>query len=133
MDASGEFGFYITVSAKIKRLLMHKVKRTLDVYESVDEFVADISQKASPDIKLYNIQKLFFYFGGILVLFSLMFIVQHFLSRVLGKTNPRQVSPFRRRTQLRGSPPFRQYPCTLSRNDVFPVWSSLEVRRSCNF
>lgn len=110
MDASREFGFYRTLNVKIKELLMHKVKGSLEVYESVEDLVQDISRKVSPDVKLYNTQKLFIYFGGMLVLFLLMFIVELFLFRLLGKTIHR---PVRRRTQIRTFY-FRQHSCILS-------------------
>lgn len=49
---------------------MIRVKKTVEVYETIDTFVEEVSRKASPNVKLENIKNLFCYFFG-----SLMFIL----------------------------------------------------------
>lgn len=39
-------------------------KKNVEVYETLEDCVDDVSGKVSPDVKLDNIQKLFLYFGA---------------------------------------------------------------------
>lgn len=80
---------------------MLRVKRNLEVYETLEDLVKDISRKVSPNVKLYNIQNLFFYFGGFFTLFSLMFIVDVFLFRLLRKIHRKLVRSLCTRTKFR--------------------------------
>lgn len=54
---------------------MPYARRSVDVYESVDDYVSSFSRKASPNIIYPNVENLLIYFCGVLFLISLVFVV----------------------------------------------------------
>ena len=54
-------------------------QKKVEAYESLEDFVAGVSRTVSPNIKLKNIKILFFYFGVILMLVSLVRLTAIFL------------------------------------------------------
>ena len=83
MDASFEHGLQLSFAAKAKEVCMLKLKQNLRVYETLEDFVEDASRKVSPNVKLYNISNLCLFFGGFLVLVSLLFVADVALSKQL--------------------------------------------------
>lgn len=70
---------------------MFKMKENMKVYRTLEEFVADTSRKYSPNVKLKNIQNLFFHFASFLLLISFVFFVHIFLSNYLQTINRRLI------------------------------------------
>lgn len=66
---------------------MLRAKKKVEVYETVDDFVNDVSSRFSPNVKLENIQSIFFYFGGFLIVVLLVFVFDSFLFKKLKKLN----------------------------------------------
>ena len=77
-----EYGSLLIIALKIEDSLMHKMKKNTKVYETLEDFVADVSSnqdKLSPNVKLENIKNLFFYFAAFLMAVSLVCITHIFL------------------------------------------------------
>ena len=77
MGASFEHGLQLSFAAKAKEVCMLKLKKNVEVYETIEDFVGDISRKVSPNVKLNNIKKLFLYFGGFLMFVSFVFLMNN--------------------------------------------------------
>ena len=69
-------------------MFMLSVSQKLELYQTTEAFVGGVARKVSPNVKLENIESLFFYFGGFMatILFVLimnlalfMFIINLFL------------------------------------------------------
>ena len=58
---------------------MIRAKKSVEVYETLDSLVEAISGRASPNVKMNNVEKLFLYFGGCLALVSFAFVVDRFV------------------------------------------------------
>lgn len=65
---------HMILTLKMKEMLMHRAKRQIEVYETLDDFVKDESRKISPIVKLENIKNLFLYLISILMVVSLLSI-----------------------------------------------------------
>ena len=77
-----EHGNLLSLTARTSEVLMLRLKKSIHVYEDIENFAEDASkEKASAKVKLENVQKLFVYFGGFLVLVFLVFIVHVVLSK----------------------------------------------------
>ena len=50
-------------------------KRNVEIYETLEEYVGDISRKISPNVRLENVENLFLFFGGLLMLILLVFVI----------------------------------------------------------
>ena len=70
-----EHGFLLSLKSRLNDLWMRRTKKQIELYESKKEFVQEVSSKSSPNVKLENIQNLFFYFGGFLTLVLLVFVL----------------------------------------------------------
>ena len=70
------------------------VRQEVEFYESLDDFISDISQKGSPNVKLDNFQNLFLYFGSFLMLVLLVYVIDIFLFKQLKGINRKLVRCF---------------------------------------
>lgn len=86
-----EYGFLQTLQTRKYEAYMLRTQKSLKVYETLEDFVTDISGKFSMNVKLYNITNLFFYFGGFLVLVLLVFVTNIFLLKKLKTINRKLV------------------------------------------
>ena len=67
---------------------MIRTKKSVKVYETLEDLVDDLTRRISPNIKLDNVKWLFFYFGCFLTLFVVVFVMdilfkQHKIHRKL--------------------------------------------------
>lgn len=90
MGASFEHGLQLSFAAKAKEVCMLKLKQNVEVYETLEDFVGDISRKASPNVKLHNLKKTLFYFSGSLTLVSFLFIINIVLLKWRQRANQKQ-------------------------------------------
>lgn len=70
-----EHGSFIAVELKIEEVLMQKAKKNVKLFETLEDFVADVSssqEKLSPNVKLNNIRNLFLYF--VVFLMAVLFV-----------------------------------------------------------
>ena len=76
---------------------MLRVQKNVKVFETVEDFVEHFtSQKASPNVKLANVQNLFFYLIGFLMLVSLSALANAVLTKQLQSVNRRLATLFDR-------------------------------------
>ena len=75
MEASFEHGLMTFMVLKMKEALKLRAQKKVDVYETIDTFVEDVSRMTSPNVKLKNIGNLLFYFGIILMIVSFVAVV----------------------------------------------------------
>ena len=94
LGASFEGGLLLSLYTEFKELLKLHVQRNVEFYESLDDFVSDISQKVSPYVKLDNVQNLFLYFGSFLMLVLLVYVIDIFLFKQLKRINRKLVRCF---------------------------------------
>ena len=79
MGASFECGLFLFLITEVNEQFKLRVKENVEFYESLDDFVSDISQKVSPNVKFDNIKNLFFYFGSFLMLVLLVYVIDIFV------------------------------------------------------
>lgn len=58
---------------------MEQAKQDGEVYETREDFVKSLTKQFSPNVKLENIESLFYSFGSFLVLVSFVFFMMVFL------------------------------------------------------
>ena len=61
---------------------MIRVKKNVEVYETIENFKRELSSKVSPNVKLDNVKNLFLYFGSFLVLVSFTFVVDNLVKQL---------------------------------------------------
>ena len=66
---------------------MLNARKNVAVYESLDDYVGEVSIKASLNVKLENVQMMFLYFACSLVLVSFVFVMHIFLFKQLQTIN----------------------------------------------
>ena len=54
---------------------MRNARKNVAIYEDLDDYVQAVSEKASPNVNLDNVQLLFLNFGGFLVLVSFVSVM----------------------------------------------------------
>ena len=82
MDASFETGFLPFLNLKVHEVILLDAKQRVEVYETLENFVTDISRKVSPNVKLDNIKNLF-YFVVFLIFVLFVFLIDTFLLKKL--------------------------------------------------
>ena len=87
LGASLECGLILFLYSEIDELLKLSVQRNVEFYGSIDDYVSDISQKVSPNVKLENVQNLFLYFGSFLMLVLFVYVIDIFLFKQLQRIN----------------------------------------------
>ena len=92
IDLSLDFGFLRSLNLKLRAMFMLRIKRSVEIYEMIDDYVESVSRRYSPDIKLDNTKDLFLFFGGFLALVSLFFVMDKYLFKKLIEINRRLVS-----------------------------------------
>jgi hypothetical protein len=70
---------------KMEELVLGFMKRSVPVYQTLDDYVGEISRKASPNVELKNIGTLFAYFGGLLMFVSLVNTFQLKLLQIINR------------------------------------------------
>lgn len=85
-----EYGFPETLQTRTDDAYLLQAQKNLPIYESLEAFVKDISRKFSPNVKLYNIQNLFTYFGCFLAFVLFGFVANIFVLKQL-KTSKRKL------------------------------------------
>ena len=75
MDASFEHGLTPSLVFEIEEMFMRNARKSVAVYEGLDDYVRAVSEKASPNVELNNVQSLFLIFGGFLALVSFLSVV----------------------------------------------------------
>ena len=94
MGASFECGLFLFLITEVNEQFKLRVKENVEFYESLDDFVSDISQKVSPNVKFDNIKNLFLYFGSFLMLVLLVYVINIFLFKQLKRINRKLVRCF---------------------------------------
>lgn len=61
MDALFEAGIVPTLYSNLREMLLHNAKETVAVYESLDDYIEEVSSRASPNVKLQNVYQGFLY------------------------------------------------------------------------
>ena len=56
-------------------MLMLRVSQELELYQTIEELAGRVARKVSPNVKLDNVQKLFFYFAGFMATVLIVFIL----------------------------------------------------------
>lgn len=79
IDELFQHGFIPFLCLKTGEMLLPRIRQNVTFYETLEDFVADVSGKFSPNVKLDNIQNLFFYLGGFLAIVSIVFLLRFFL------------------------------------------------------
>ena len=87
VEASFEHGLTTFLYLKMKEALKLRAQKKVDVYETIDTFVEDVSRMTSPNVKLKNLGNLLFYFGIILVIVSLVAVIDILLFKYLQTIN----------------------------------------------
>ena len=64
-------------------MLRFRIRQNIKIFETLDDFIQDMSQAVSPNVKLENVEVLFFTFGGILMTVLFVFVVNVFLLKQL--------------------------------------------------
>lgn len=82
MNQLFEHGFLPFYRLKLAELLTIRIKQKLPYYETVEEFVDDVSRNFSLGVKLDNIANLLLYFGTFLGIVLLVFILDFVLIRL---------------------------------------------------
>ena len=70
---------------------MFRSRGNVKVYETIDDYVEEVTQKYSPNVKLENVRNLFIYFVAVLILILFLFIIDVFLLKRLRKIKRRLV------------------------------------------
>ena len=60
-------------------MLIHMTKQNVEVFVTLESFVESVTITFSPTVELENIQNVFLFFGGFLMLVLLVFILDIFL------------------------------------------------------
>ena len=94
LDALFEGGLFLFLYTEIDEMFKLLLRRNVEFYESLDDFVSDISQKVSPYVKLDNVQNLFLYFGSFLMLVLFVYVIDIFLFKQLKRINRKLVRCF---------------------------------------
>ena len=71
-----EHGLQLCFVLRLAEFLMHQTKRTVEVYETLEDLVSGISASASPNVELKNTQTLFSLFVGFLTIITLVQLLE---------------------------------------------------------
>ena len=84
MDALFEHGTVIAIRSKAKEVLMSRLKKSVDVYENIEDYVAEVtSRKTSTSVELENIETTLIAFSSCLMFVLLVFALNILLSKHL--------------------------------------------------
>ena len=85
MDELFRFGFQPHLALKIEEMLKLRAQKNVELYQSSENYIEDVTRKCTANVKLDNILDLFFYFGGFFAFSSFVLVMNRMMNIFLFK------------------------------------------------